>query len=123
LTIKESIPEAKLLFWDTIICSTKNELQPGDIAVLPFGISGNRLLLCWIRELISAEDLIENKSSNDNNKPEALEHCFKWAPIAFGDETIDFFAQEFNDEGGLVEVMPMEFVVGTVLRMTRHLNF
>ena len=110
LNIREGIPEVIFLFGDMLICSKDKIPQPGGIAILPFGRNGKRFLLCNIPGLIS----------NDDNP---LEQRFRWHPSAFSAETKDYFDQEFDREGWPGQAIPTEFVLGTVLRMTRHLTF
>ena len=110
LDIRESIPEVNFLFGDSLICSKDKKIHPRGIAVLPFGRNGKRFLLCHIHSLVSDEDASQ-------------EQRFKWSPIAFSEETKDYFDQEFDKEGWPGQTFPAEFVLGTVLRMTRHLAF
>lgn len=128
LVLSESIPEANILHGDLLICDMAKRPQPGDIAILPFGRSGKRFILCRIHSLTSDKDLDSLEASNQYPIPEKLLNTslgqrFNWIPLAFGKETEDYFLQEAEKEKMPLRAMPPEFVMATVLRLTRHLAF
>jgi len=128
LVVSESIPEANILHGDLLICDLAKRPQPGDIAILPFGKSGKRFLLCRIHSLTSDKDLDNLEVSNQYPIPEMLLDTssgqrFHWKPIAFGKETEDYFNKEAEKEKVPLRAIPPEFVMATVLRLTRHLAF
>lgn len=128
LVASENIPEANILHGDLLICDLGKRPQPGDIAILPFGRSGRRFLLCRIHSLTSDKDLDNLEVSNPYPVPEKLLDTspgqrYHWTPLAFGRETEEYFAHEAEKEDMPLRAIPPEFVMGTVLRLTRHLAF
>lgn len=128
LVVSENVPEANILHGDLLICDLAKRPQPGDIAVLPLGKSGKRFLLCRINSLTSDRDLDTLEASNQYPIPENLLDTapgqrFNWTPLAFGQETEEYFLQETEKENMPMRAIPPELVMGTVLRLTRHLAF
>ncbi len=128
LVARQDIPEASILAGDWLICDRGKRPQPGDIAIFPFGKSGKRFLLCRIHSLTSDKDLDSLEVSNQYPIPEklldvSLGQRFNWTPLAYGKETEEYFLQEAEKEGIPMRAMPPELVMGTVLRLTRHLAF
>ena len=128
LLVSQSIPEASIVHGDLLICDLTKRPQPGDIAILPFGRSGKRFLLCRIHSLTSDKDLETFEASNSYPIPEKLLDTspgqrFHWSPLAFGNETEEYFEQEADKEKIPLRAMPPEFVMATVLRLTRRLAF
>ena len=128
LAISENIPEANILHGDLLICDMAKRPQPGDIAILPLGKSGRRFLLCRIHSLTSDRDLETFEASNPYPVPEnildtSLGQRFNWAPLAYSPETEEYFLQEAEKEDMPLRAIPPEFVMGTVLRLTRHLAY
>lgn len=128
LVTSESIPEASILVGDLLICDRSKRPQPGDIAILPFGKSGKRLLLCRIHSITSDRDLDNLEVSNQYPIPEklldtSLGQRFNWSPLAFGKDTEEYFTQQADKENVPLRAIPPEFILGTVLRLTRHLAF
>lgn len=128
LVVTENIPEASIVSGDLLICDRGKRPQPGDIAILPFGKSGKRFLLCRISSLTADRDLESLELSNPYPIPEklidaSLGQRLNWLPLAFGKETEDFFTQEAEKENVPMRAIPPELILGTVLRLTRHLAF
>ncbi|MBC8504001.1 MAG: hypothetical protein ISR58_21590 [Anaerolineales bacterium] len=128
LALDEDIPEANLLFGDWLICDRSKRPQPGDIAILPISKEGRRFLLCRIHSLTSDKDLESFEVSNQYPIPEdlldtSLGQRFNWAPLAHNNETEEYFENELEKEGWPARAIPPELVMGTVLRLTRHLAF
>ncbi len=128
LMVSETIPEASILHGDLLICDRSKRPQPGDIAILPFGRDGKRFFLCRIHSLTSDRDLDSLEVSNQYPIPEKLLDTspgqrFHWSPLAFGKDTEEFFEREASKERMPLRAVPPEFVIATVLRLTRHLAF
>lgn len=128
LVVSQSIPEASILHGDTLICDMSKRPQPGDIAILPFGRSGRRFFLCRIHSLTSDKDLDNLEVSNQYPIPENLLDTspgqrFNWIPLAFGEDTEEYFNQEAEKEKMPLRAIPHEYIMATVLRLTRHLAF
>lgn len=128
LAVSQTIPEASILHGDLLICDVGKRPQPGDIAILPFGRNGKRFLLCRIHSLTSDKDLDNLEASNQYPIPERLLDTspgqrFNWVPLAFGKDTEDYFNQEAEKEKMPLRAIPPEYVMATVLRLTRHLAF
>ena len=128
LAVREDIPEANILAGDLLICDMNKRPQPTDIAILPISKSGRRFLLCRIHSLTSDRNLDSFEVSNQYPIPEnlldtSLGQRFNWVPLAHNDETEEYFMQELEKEGWPVRAIPPDIVMGTVLRLTRHLAF
>ncbi|NOH04972.1 MAG: hypothetical protein HND47_24860 [Chloroflexi bacterium] len=128
LVVSENIPESSILVGDILICDRNKRPQPGDIAIFPFGKSGKRFLLSRIHSLTSDKDLDNLEASNLYPVPKRLLDTsqgqrFNWTPLAFGSETEEYFLREAEKEGMPLRALPPEFVLGTALRLTRHLAF
>ncbi|MCB9112216.1 MAG: hypothetical protein H6634_13315 [Anaerolineales bacterium] len=128
LVASENIPEASILCGDILICGIAKRPQPGDIAIMPFGRSGKRFLLCRIHSLTSDKDLDNLEVSNQYPIPEklldtSLGQRFNWTPWALSQETEKYFLQEAEKEKMPLRAIPPELVMGTILRLTRHLAF
>jgi SOS-response transcriptional repressor LexA len=128
LVVTENIPGASILMGDLLICDRSKRPQPGDIAILPFAKDGRRFFLCRIHCLTSDKDLDNLEVSNQYPIPENLLDTspgqrFNWSPLAFSSDTEDYFEQELEKEDWPARAIPPEFVMGTVLRLTRHLAF
>ena len=128
LYAKETIPEASILSGDLLICDMGKRAQPGDIAILPISKGMRRFLLCRIHSLTSDKNLESFEASNQYPIPEDLLDTspgqrFNWFPLAYGEETKDYFEQELDKEGWPARAIPPEYVMGTVLRLSRQLAF
>lgn len=128
LAVWEDIPEASILAGDLLICDYGKRPQPGDIAILPFGKESGRWFLCNIHSLSSGKDLDSLEASNQYPIPEDLLDAtqgqrFQWAPVAFGESTEEYILHEAEKESVPMRPIPPEFVMATVLRLTRNLAF
>lgn len=128
LVLTEAIPEASILAGDLLICDRGKRPQPGDVAILPFGRSGRRFLLCRIYSLTADRGMENLEVSNPYPMPEKLldpllGQRLNWRPLAFGKETEEFFAQQAEKENVPLRAVPPELILGTVLRLTRHLAY
>lgn len=128
LVVTENIFEASMLIGDLLICDRSKRPQPNDIVIFPFGKQGKRFLLCRVHSLTMDKDLDNLEASNQYPVPEKLLDTspgqrLNWTPLAFGRETKEYFEQEAEREKMPLRALPSEFVVATVLRLTRHLAF
>lgn len=124
LIATENIPEADirrvdLLFWDT-----GKRPQPGDISILPISRNLDRFLLGRIQALTSDKDIETFEASNQYPIPEelldtSLGQRFLWIPLAFSEETEDYFWNTFEKERWPWRATPPEFVKGTIVRLNR----
>lgn len=128
LAVTDAISEANIVTGDLLICDRGKRPQPGDIAVLPFGKSGKRFFLCRIHSLTSDKNLDNLEVSNQYPVPDrlldtSLGQRFNWTPLAFSSETEDYFVEEAKKEHMPLRAIPPDFVIATILRLTRHLSF
>lgn len=128
LWVTEDIPEANMLAHDILICDYGKRPKPGDIAILPFGKQSGRWFLCRIYSLTLDEELDSLEVSNKYQIPDDLLDTspgqrFNWAPIAYYEETEDYFLEEAQKEDVPLRPIPPNFVMATVLRLTRTLAF
>jgi repressor LexA len=128
LVAMEDIPEASILDQDLLICDFSKRSQPGDIAILPWGKQSGRWFLCQIFSLTLDQDLDSLEASNQYPVPEvlldkSLGQRFQWAPIAYGEDTKEYLLAEADKDHVPMRPIPPDFVLGTVLRLTRNLAF
>jgi SOS-response transcriptional repressor LexA len=128
LVAMEKIPEASILTQDLLICDYGKRSQPGDIAILPWGKQSGRWVLCQIFSLTLDQDLDSLESSNQYPIPEGLldkshGQRFKWAPIAYGEDTEKYLIAEADKDHVPMRPIPPDFVLVTVLRLSRNLAF
>ena len=111
------------------ICDYGKRPQPGDIALLPFDKKAERLFLCNIYSLTHDNDLLSLEASNPYPIPEDLidkdlGQKLNWTPIAYEDETTKDYYLNLAEKLGTPQVaIPPEFVVATVLRLSRNFAF
>lgn len=128
LVVTENIPEANMLANDLLICDLSKRPQPSDIAILPFGKEAKRFFLCQIYSLTMDRDMESFEASNQYPIPEDLidddfGQRFNWAPLAFTEDTDEYFDQVVEETGVPMRAAPLEVVMGTVLRLSRKMAF
>ena len=124
----EDIPEASILSQDILICDKGKHPQPGDIAILPWGKQGGRWFLCQLYSLTLDEDLDTLEASNQYPIPEDLldksyGQRLQWAPISYGEETEEYLLAEAEKDRVPMRPIPPEYVLATVLRLSRFFAF
>lgn len=125
LAVNEDIPEANMAINDLLICDTSKRPQPGDIAILAFGVNAERFFLCQIYSLTHDKDTMGIEVANQYPIPEDLlnkdhEQRLNWAPLAFNEETEDYFLNLAEVERMPMQAIPPELVLATVLRLSRN---
>ena len=124
LMAAEDIPEVNILRGDLLFWDMGKRPQPGDIAVLPFSRTLERFLLCRIYSLTSDKDLETLESANQYPIPEDLLDLsfgqrFIWTPLAYCEETREYFEGEAEKEDWPERAIPPELAMGTILRLNR----
>jgi hypothetical protein len=125
LVVMEDIPQASLLSQDLIIFDQGKRPQPGDICIAPIG---QPLFLIRIgsktfdKEIDSLEMAQQYPIPEDLSNPE-LEQRLHWYPLAYNDETKDYFFKIAEEQRWPYVSIPQEFIVATALRLTRILAF
>ena len=122
----EDLPQASILANDFIIFDQGKKPQPGDICIAAFG---EELLLIRVhsrtfdRELHSMV-MVQQYQIPEEQFEDERGHMLIWHPLAYDDETRDYF-DTFKIEGLELPVKPLppEFVVATALRLIRALAF
>lgn len=124
LAVMDDIPQSNILSQDLIIFDIGKEPQPGDICIFNW----EHWLLIRVcsytfdRNTISFETDLPYPIP-ENLKKKDLEQWLNWIPLAYDDDTSDYF-QELADREGLPMVpIPPDFVVATALRLTRTLAY
>ncbi len=125
LVVKEEIPEVSILPQDLLICDYSKKPQPGDICLAPFG---KRLFLIRVHSKTFDKEthsftMRQEYPIPENLTNEKLEQWLNWHPLAYNEDTRDFFVKVAEEEGIQEATMPSQWVLGVVLRLTRYLAF
>jgi len=127
LVVTADIPEASILSRDLLICDYGKRPQPGDIAILPWGKESGRWFVCRIYSLTYDQNLDSLVASNKYPIPEDLLESmgqrFHWTPLSYNDDTEEYFLTEAEKDNVPLKPIPPDFVVATVLRLSRNLAF
>jgi len=126
LEAAEDIPQVNILAGDILLCDFDLKPQPGDIAIMPWGKHSGRWFLSHIISLTYDQDLESLEISNMYPIPENLldwsrNQRLHWLPITFNESTEDYFMDETEKHRVPVKAIPPEFIMATVLRLTRNL--
>jgi repressor LexA len=128
LAVWEDIPEANILAGDLLICDYGKKPQPGDIAIIPFGLKARRWFLARMYSVTYDEDTPQLVMANKYPRPEALVdqdlgQKLNWMPLAYNEETEADLLKIAEKEGVPMEAIPPDLVLATVLRLSRALAF
>jgi len=124
--VTQDIPEANILSQDILICDMGKRPQPGDLAILPFGLQSETFFLCKIHKLTMDKDMPNMEVANDYPLPEImideeLGQKLYWSPIAFSEETQEYYFGLMEKADVPLGPIPPEYIMATVLRLTRNL--
>lgn len=125
LVVMEDIPQASLLAQDLIIFDQGKKPQPGNICIAPLG---QRLFLIQIgsktfdKEIDSLDMSLQYPIPENLTNPE-LEQRSHWYPLAYDDETHDYFIKIAEEQKWPLVAIPQGFILATALRLTRILAF
>jgi hypothetical protein len=108
LKVAADIPQADLLGHDQLICERGITPNVDDICIALIG--PRKYLLVSILEVFPKED-------------EAGETHFSWNPIAYNDETNDYFMEFAQEQNWILETIPESLIFATVTWMQRQLAF
>jgi len=123
LMVTENIPQASILSGDLILFDTHKKPQPGDVCVGPIG---KRLFLLQIasktmdREMLTFETAMAYPIPEDLSHPE-LGQLLNWYPLAYDEETHDWFTKVAEDQTWPICSLKPEFILATALRLIRTL--
>jgi SOS-response transcriptional repressor LexA len=128
LAVIEDISQASILAQDLLICDFGKRPQPGDICIIPISRKANRWFLCQMYSLTFDKDTPQMIMANQYPIPENqlnkdLGQKLNWAPLAYDDDTEDYFLNLAQEEDVPLGPIPPELVAATVLRLTRTLAF
>jgi len=128
LAVTEDIPEASMLAGDLLICDYGKNPQPGDIAIIPFGLKARRWFLARMYSLTYDRDTPQLVMANKYPRPEALidqdlGQKLNWMPLAHNEETDTDFLKIAEEESVPMGAIPPNLVLATVLRLSRALAF
>jgi SOS-response transcriptional repressor LexA len=126
--VTQDIPEANILSQDLLICDLGKRPQPGDLAILPFGLQSNQFVLCNIHKLTADKNMPNLEVANDFPLPEImidkeLGQKLYWSPIAFSEDTKDYYFDLMEKANVPLGPIPPELIMATVLRLSRNLAF
>jgi repressor LexA len=125
LQAAEDLPQASILANDIITFDLEKELQPGDICIAPVG---DRLFLVLIGartfdQRIDSWEMRQEYPIPQAQLPEDRMQRLFWEPLAYDDDSHDYFLKITGDAKWSCPTIPTDFVVGTALRLTRTLAF
>lgn len=125
LAVTEDIPQASMLAGDLLICDYEKYAQPGDVCIVPIG---ERYFLAQIVSKTLDRDLTALEVSNpypipENLERKELEKKLNWHPLAYDEDTHPAFVEILDEQEWAVYQLPTDFVVATVLRLSRALAF
>jgi len=128
LAVMDDIPQASILAQDLLICDYGKRPQPGDVGIIPFGRNANRYFLCQMYSLTYDKDTPQLIMARQYPIPEDLLNKdlgqkLNWTPLAYDDDTVEYFLDLAEKEGVPAEPIPPELVAATVLRLSRALAF
>jgi hypothetical protein len=128
LVVMEDIPQANIKAQDLLICDYGKRPQPGDICIIPFGLNAGRLFLCQMYSLTFDKDTPQIVVSNPYPIPENLLNKdlgqkLNWTPLAYDEDTEEYFLDLAQEEDVPAGPIPPDLVVATVLRLIRSLAF
>ncbi|MCK4975670.1 MAG: hypothetical protein KAS36_01920 [Anaerolineales bacterium] len=103
LVVMEDIPQASLLTQDLLICDYGKRPQPGDICIIPFGLKARRWFLCQMYSLTFDKDTPQMVMANQYPIPENqlnkdLGQKLNWTPLAYNEDTEDYFLKIAQEE-------------------------
>ncbi|MCJ7701505.1 MAG: hypothetical protein MUO62_07980 [Anaerolineales bacterium] len=128
LEATEDIHQANILVGDYLICDYGLRPRPGDIAIMPWGKHSGRWFLCRMKSLTSDRDTPWFDVANAYPIPgdlidEELGQKYNWIPLAYDEDTDDYFSRIAEEEDVPMGAIPPELVMATVLRLRRNLAF
>jgi SOS-response transcriptional repressor LexA len=128
LVVMEDIPQASILAQDLLICDYGKRPQPGDICLIPYGLEARRWFLCQMFSLTYDENTPQLVMANPYPIPEEqinedLGQKLNWAPLAYDEETEEYYLTIAVEEEVPMGPIPPELVAATVLRLSRRLAF
>ena len=128
LVVMEDIPQAGMTAQDLLICDYGKRPQPGDICIIPFGLNAKRLYLCQMYSLTYDKDTPQLIMARQYPIPENLLNKdlgqkLNWTPLAYDEDTEEYFLDLAQEEDVPEGPIPPELVAATVLRLSRSLAF
>ena len=128
LAVTEDITEASILAGDLLICDFGKKPQPGDIAIIPFGLKARRWFLARMHSTTFDKDTPQLVMANQYPIPEELTDKqlgkkLNWAPLAYDEGTEEHLLRIIEDEDVPMAAIPPDLVLATVLRLSRALAF
>lgn len=125
LAVTVDIPQASIQSGDLIIFDLEKKPQPGDICISPIG---ERFFLFKIASKTLDKEFLSFISAERYPIPENLsdpnrEQLLNWYPLAYDEETHDWFTQVAKEQDWPVAPIKPEFILATALRLTRALAF
>ena len=128
LVVMEDIPQAGMTAQDLLICDYGKRPQPGYICIIPFGLNAKRLYLCQMYSLTYDKDTPQLIMARQYPIPENLLNKdlgqkLNWTPLAYDEDTEEYFLDLAQEEDVPEGPIPPELVAATVLRLSRSLAF
>jgi len=126
LTFTEDIPKADILAKDIMIIDMGKRPQPGDIAVLPFGLQAKHFFLCDIHHLTMDKDMPNIEVASKYPLPEImideeLGQKLYWSPIGYTEENLEYYLEALEKANVPLGPIPPDYIVATALRLIRNL--
>jgi len=125
LMATEDIPQASILSGDLLLFDTHKKPQPGDICIGPIG---KRLFLLRIASKTMDREMLTFETAMAYPIPENLSHpelgqLLNWHPLAYDEDTHDWFTKVAEEEHFPAAPLKPEWIVATALRLIRSMAF
>ena len=124
LRASHKIPQANIEKGDILVLDAKKMPQSGFMSLLPVGPK-RRLFLCWSHGKTMDDRFLSFDVREPYPLPEQyvdgdLRQRMFWSPIAWDENTHEYFEQLAEKGGFLVEPIPKNLIFGTVLELIRN---
>jgi SOS-response transcriptional repressor LexA len=120
----EHMPEAGILVGDLIIFDIGKKPKPDDICIIAIG---TKMHLIRVASKTYDRDLETPESAQEYPIPNGLiedrGQKLNWYPLAYNNETNDYFVKVTEEENFNIRALSSEQILGTALRLTRALSF
>ncbi|HEY9078076.1 MAG TPA: hypothetical protein VIO61_16185 [Anaerolineaceae bacterium] len=124
LSIAEDIPHTNMVAGDLILFDMIRKPQAGDICIGPIG---DRFFLIQIASKTYDAETTSFETAQNFPIPGAfvnpeLNQLLNWYPLAYDDESEDSFKRICEEQNWPIGPIPQDFLLGTALRLIRHLT-
>ena len=125
LLIEEDIPEVSFSLGDFLLLDYGRKPLPNDVCLLPAGegwllirVSSKTLDSRFLADVMASEYPIPEELEKDSS-----EKLLNWYPIAYDEDTHDYFMALADEENLPLAPISPEMVAATAIRLSRQLSF